>query len=235
MLFDDGSAFDMLYDLAQDKVERFIIMPFLESIYDNGDETDKYWLFLKNGYDSWFYQSYNADVIEGVKEEYHAIERYPLSRYGVSPSSVILSLVLKINNLDNLFSLDAGDDIQYKELIFERLYGELLGSGLEKDDNIIVPVVRLPKEVQNTAGTRRVTRLHRRLIMGKDGKPVEFGYIYNFKFELAITNPDKYSAMKALWENDECPARPIYTAVGQYYQMLKEKHLHATELDDDDF
>ena len=44
--FDEGSAFDMLYDLAQDKVERFIIMPFLASIYDNEGDEDKYWLFL---------------------------------------------------------------------------------------------------------------------------------------------------------------------------------------------
>lgn len=85
ILFDEGSAFDMLYDLAQDKVERFIIMPFLASIFDNEGNEDKYWLFLTKGYDFWVYQIYREDVIEDAKAKYNIHERYPMARYENSP------------------------------------------------------------------------------------------------------------------------------------------------------
>ena len=48
MLFDEGSAFEMLYDLAPDKVERFIIMPYLAQIFGEGTRKEKYWKFLRD-------------------------------------------------------------------------------------------------------------------------------------------------------------------------------------------
>lgn len=73
------------------------------------------------------------------------------------------------------------------------------------------------------------------MILDADDNPVEFGYIYAFKYEFGFTEPDKYSAMKAFWEKDTCPACKIFDDVAKYYQQLKAKYEHANELDDDDF
>lgn len=236
ILFDEGSAFDMLYDLAQDKVERFIIMPFLASIYDNEGDEDKYWLFLTKGYDFWVYQIYRDDVIEDAKAKYNIHERYPMVRYENSPSSVILSLVLKVIGADLQFKTEKpGTDLMYDDLICERLYGELLRGGSGSGNTVIMPLMRVPEEFVNDPERFKEAKLNERLVLDADGKPVEFGYIYAFKYESGLTEPDKHPAMKAFWEKDTCPARKIYDDVGKYYQQLKEKYEHANELDDDDF
>lgn len=236
ILFDEGSAFDMLYDLAQDKVERFIIMPFLASIYDNEGSEDKYWLFLTKGYDFWVYQIYNDRLIEDAKAKYNIHERYPMVRYENSPSSVILSLVLKVIGADLQFKTEKpGAELMYDDLICERLYGELLKGGSGSGNTVIMPLMRVPEEFINDPDRFKDSKFNERLVLDGDGKPVEFGYIYAFKYESVLANPDKYSAMKAFWEKDTCPARKIFDDVAKYYQQLKVKYEHANELDDDDF
>lgn len=236
ILFDEGSAFDMLYDLAQDKVERFIIMPFLASIYDNEGDEDKYWLFLTKGYDFWIYQIYREDLIEDARAKYNIHERHGMIRYENSPSSVILSLVLKVIGADLQFKTEKpGTDLMYDDLICERLYGELLKGGGGSGNTVIMPFMRVPEELINDPERFKDSKLAERLVLDADGKPVEFGYIYAFNYELAITEPDKYSAMKIFWEKETCPARNIYNRVAKYYQMLKEKYEHVNEMDDDNF
>lgn len=229
ILFDEGSAFDMLYDLAQDKVERFIIMPFLASVYDNEGEEDKYWLFLTKGYDFWVYQIYREDLIEDAGAKYNIYKHRDMPHYGNSPSSVILSLVLKVIGADLQFKTEKpGTDLMYDDLICEKLYGELLKGGSGSGNTVIIPPMRVQERFEDA-------KLDECLVLDADGRPVEFGYIYAFKYEFGLTEPDKYPAMKAFWEKDTCPARKIYDAVGKYYQQLKEKYEHANELDDDDF
>jgi hypothetical protein len=236
ILFDEGSAFDMLYDLAQDKVERFIIMPFLALIYDNEGDEDKYWLFLTKGYDFWVYQIYRDDVIEDAKAKYNIHERHGMIRYENSPSSVILSLILKVIGADLQFKTEKpGTDLMYDDLICERLYGELLRGGGGSGNTVIMPLMRVPEEFVKDPEKFKESNLGERLVLDEDGNPVEFGYIYAFKYEFGLTEPDKYPEMKAFWEKDTCPARKIYDDVGKYYQQLKEKYEHANELDDDDF
>lgn len=236
ILFDEGSAFGMLYDLAQDKVERFIIMPFLASIFDNQGDEDKYWLFLAKGYDFWIYQIYREDLIEDARAKYNIHERHGMILYENSPSSVILSLVLKVIGADLQFKTEKpGTDLMYDDLICERLYGELLKGGGGSGNTVIMPLMRVPEELVNDPERFKEAKLDERLVLDANGKPVEFGYIYAFKYESVLTEPDKYPAINAFWEKDTCPARKIYDDVARYYQQLKEKYEHVDELDDDDF
>ncbi len=50
--FNGDIAFDMLYDMIPDKIERFVFLPFLEKIYsdDSGDSKEEYWNFLAKIY-----------------------------------------------------------------------------------------------------------------------------------------------------------------------------------------
>ena len=66
--FVEDSAFDMLYDLAQDNVERFIIMPFLASIYDNEGDEDKYWIFLTKGYFFGYIKSTEIRILKSQEQ-----------------------------------------------------------------------------------------------------------------------------------------------------------------------
>jgi hypothetical protein len=211
-------------------------MPFLASIYDNEGDEDKYWLFLTKGYDFWIYQIYREDVIEDARAKYNIHERHGMLHYENSPSSIILSLVLKVIGADQQFKTEKpGTELMYDDLICERLYGELLRGGSGSGNTVIMPLMRVPEEFVNDPEKFKELKLEERLVLDEDGKPVEFGYIYAFKYESVITDPDKYPAMKEFWEKDTCPARKIYDDVAKYYQQLKEKYEHANELDDDDF
>ena len=236
ILFDEGSAFDMLYDLAQDKVERFIIMPYLASIYDNEGNEDKYWLFLTKGYDLWMYQIYREDVIENVKVKYNVHERHGMLRYDNSPSSVILSMILNIIGEDlQLKTEKPGIELMYDDLIYERFYGEIRKSSTSDGNTVIMPMIRVSEKIINDPKKFKESKLNKRLVLDDDGKPVELGYIYAFKYKFVLDNPDKYPEMKAFWEKDTCSAHKIFERVAVYYQQLKEKYEHANELDDDDF
>ena len=156
--------------------------------------------------------------------------------YENSPSSIILSLVLKVIGADQQFKTEKpGTELMYDDLICERLYGELLRGGSGSGNTVIMPLMRVPEEFVYDPEKFKELKLEERLVLDEDGKPVEFGYIYAFKYESVITDPDKYPAMKEFWEKDTCPARKIFDDVAKYYQKLKEKYEHANELDDDDF
>lgn len=154
-------------------------------------------------------------------------------QYGNYPSSAILSLVLKALNIEQQFKTDIpGPELMYEDHICERLYGELLKDG---SGSGIMPLIRVPEELINDTAKFKESKLHERLLMDTEGKPIEFGYTYAFKYEIVLANPEKYSAIKAFLEKDTCPARKIFDDVGTYYQLLKEKYENANTLDDDDF
>lgn len=158
IFFDEGSTFDMLYDFAQDKVERFIIMSFLASIYNNEGDKDKYWLFLTKGYDLWIYQIYREDLIEDARAKYNIHECRGMICYENSQSSVILSLVLKVIGADLQFKTEKSrTDLMYDNLICERLYGELLKGGGGSENTVIMPLMRVPEEISKHLGVSKDT------------------------------------------------------------------------------
>lgn len=234
MLFDEGSAFQMLYDLAPDKVERFIIMPFLAEIFDEGTAREKYWKFLRDGYSDWVYTILDDDVVAKYREKYNIRERYPRFRNGADASSVVLSLVLEIIGQDeSLVQELSGDEFKYPQLVIERLYGEILHR--DETDVVLMPLYRIPEEFLKDEKTIEEAGLKDKLVLDEVGRPVELGHIYGFEFKLGLEAPESYSALVELWEKESCPARRIFAHVQHYYDVLKDKYAHVDEMDDDDF
>lgn len=74
-------TFYMMYDMITEKVEEFIFLPFLNSLFDKCDEEDGYWTFLEEMYPQITYSS---------EDEYRFLRRV------AEPSSFILSAALEI-------------------------------------------------------------------------------------------------------------------------------------------
>lgn len=234
MLFDEGSAFEMLFDLAPEKVERFIIMPYLALIFDEGTRKQQYWKFLRDGYSGWAYTMLDDEVISQYKEKYDIRERYPRFRNNVEPESAILSLILSLLNLEYSFAMEPeGPKFKYPQIVAESLYGELL----RHDDagTFVMPLFHIPKGVLEDEDVMKDTKFLERLVLDENKKPVELGHIYFFPFGEAISNPEQFPELIELWERDACPAKKIFNHVEHYYKTLQEKYAHVDEMDDDDF
>jgi len=74
-------TFYMLYDMVTEKVEEYIFLPFLASLFGNCDKADGYWTFLEAMYPQITYSS---------EDEYH------FSRRVAEPHSFLLSAILDI-------------------------------------------------------------------------------------------------------------------------------------------
>lgn len=235
MLFDEGSAFEMLYDLAPDKVERFIIMPYLAQIFGEGTRKEKYWKFLRDGYNVWTYILLDDEVIEQYKEKYNILEHYPRFRNNEEPESVILSLIISILHLDGSFAMEpTGSEFKYQNLMAESLFGELIHPH-DDEGTVRMPLFHIPRRVLEDEEAMKKTRLFERIVLDENNKPVELGHIYVFPFTEGLENPEQYPALVELWEKDSCPAKKIFVKVEHYYQSLIDKYAHVNEMDDDDF
>ena len=75
-------TFYMLYDMATEKVEEYILLPFLSSLFDKCNNGDGYWTFLEEMYPQITYSSE---------------DEYRFTRRMAEPRSFILNAVLEIN------------------------------------------------------------------------------------------------------------------------------------------
>lgn len=209
-------------------------MPYLAEIFDEGTKHEKYWKFLRAGYGSWAYTLIDEDVIEQNRQKYNISENYSHFRNTAEPSSVVLSLISTVLGLDAEFELRiSGEEYKYPQLVIDRLYGEL--SYRETSEYVIVPFFRFPKELLKDDAALKKSGILERMILDDDGKPLELGHVYNFNFAAGLIEPEKFAALVKLLESEDTPAKKLFVHVQHYYDVLKDKYLHADELDDDDF
>lgn len=95
-------TFYMLYDMAPEKVEEYILLPFLSSLFDKCNNGAGYWTFLEEMYPQITYSSE---------------DEYRLTRRMAEPQSFILSAVLEINGFfkDRVIRDNTLADLPYYE------------------------------------------------------------------------------------------------------------------------
>ena len=108
--------------------------------------------------------------------------------YENSPSSVILSLILKVIGADLQFKIEKpGTDLMYDDLICERLYGELLrGSG--SGNTVIMSLMRVSKEFVKDLEKFKKFNLGERLVLDENGNPVDLVTFILLSMSLDLPN-----------------------------------------------
>ena len=69
----------------------------------------------------------------------------------------------------------------------------------------------------------------------ESGNPIVIGRDYSADISKIIEEPEKYSVIKGLLENDSADLQRMYRRLERYYQELTEKYKDSDNLDDDDF
>ena len=72
-------------------------------------------------------------------------------------------------------------------------------------------------------------------IITENNEPVVFGYICCISFNEVINNPEKYSKIISIWEDERSPAKAEFYEMKELYENFKTKYSHTEDMDDDDF
>ncbi len=106
-MYSDNTFF-MLYDMVTEKVEEYILLPFLTTLFDKCKKSDGYWTFLEEMYPQ---ITYSSD------------DEYRFSRRFLEPRSFIFSAILAISEF-NRGGIVTGTTLAelpyYEDLVIER-------------------------------------------------------------------------------------------------------------------
>lgn len=231
--YDESSAFDMLYDLAPEKVERFILLPYLEEIYGGTNEQEQYWRFLANGYNSICYIILDKEVSSRYEIDFLPTGRFYREQNLLEPSCIVMYKILKILGKNRNIRIKLEDEkYAYDELMEDKIYAELVKDN--SNEPVITSYIRVSGKKKNEAKYIR-RALADRFKDKEKCDPVLIGVIYIFDFSKGLTHREKYTELVDYLENADCPTRQLFMQVKDYYQDLKERAAKALSMDDDDF
>ena len=221
-----NSAYDMLYDMAQEKVEKFIFLPALTEIFREENDLDNYMIFLVKSYREWSYRRINDSVLKK-----HGLDLY--TNNIIEPKSDLIEWMLKVlgysDDLEPYDSLDYGPD--YEECISGSLYAIHYSTDRGERARVFAydrhELLKMCEE-----GHPQASPIMEILVYDENGKPEEFGCEYVLDFSVAIKDRQRYAEAIKMWTEDSCPAWEIFYILKKYYFLLKERF--ETELEDEE-
>lgn len=234
-IYDDTNALNMLYELAPDRVEQLILLPFLEDIFSGRVGHDSYWQFLLQGYDSITYAVFHKELLSRYhSEDYIVKHREQLLN---APSNILVSQICKILGLSDIFYIDTmGLDTSYQEARVNIIVGSPEPDPFRVEDVSLhnTSVFILPVNYLENSPDYREQILDT-LLKDPMGNPLEFGGDYVLDLELLVTHPERYTEIRSVLEAEEFTLCKIYKHVEEYYNDLKMKYDETADLDDDDY
>lgn len=230
--YDESEAFNMLYELASDKVERFIFLPLLEEIYSEPDKEKSYWTFLKYGYAEIGYTIFDRSIIEKYYKGFSIDGRGDLIN---TPSTVILTKMLRILGIQSEFIKDYnGEPVNYPEFQISAYLAQEIPKR-KKDEKRRLSVLAMPIEFLRDRARFEKSAPFDFSDKDENGNPLEIGHDFSVDVSRIIEEPEKYARIKALLEDEKTELKQMYHRLEQYYLELKEKYKDSDNLDDDDF
>ena len=223
----------MLYDLSPDKVERFILLPYLEEIYNSNNEQEQYWRFLANGYRSFCYILLNKEITNKLSIDFLPRGRFYRDQDLLEPSCIVMFMILKILHESRYIRVKIdGEKFAYDELLEDKLYAEIVKDETEETKITSYALVSNRRNT-NEKYVRRI--FSDKLSRTTQCDTVMLGNVYSFDFSKGLTHRDEYTVLVDYWEAEDCPTRRLFMLVKDYYLELKERASEASLLDDDDF
>ncbi len=209
-------TFDMLYDMIPEKIERFIFLPYLETLVTEcSQKEDEYWEFLERMYPYLTYEE--GDTGEAYFNEaesflYRCIIReecliseldthhngWPKQIYDL-PTKVWVEVYSKF------LEYNAYDEYPDPELIPEHIL----------DSTSIIDENELPYRYTDYFGN-----------------PKQEGIMIEIDINELRENPHRYIALRNHMEHPNFPLFREYQRVKKYYDELKKRTLLETESDD---
>lgn len=211
----DDKVLEMLYDMAQEKVEEFILVPKLEALLDsdgNGSD-DEYWDFLEKAFSNlrcWHeyheYMETDEDTGEEINESYYD---FALDSNGFVSSEILTFIIY--NLLDQFDNLD-----------------EVLDGTYYDNETIMAKV---PKIIADFKQAEVLDADRRKQIDEPESNHEIFEYPcftkvdedYWFSVEAVRQNPEQYSELLTVLGDDDFRYKRLYFALIEFLTGLKSK------------
>ncbi len=231
---EDEGAFMMMYDLDPENVEKFVLYPYLDKIFNSNSkgEREQFWSYISKGYSEWQFPLLYSDRMKkyGIDNDHILfLERSG----GLSAKSVIQIKLTKMLSRDydsprDLSSLTI-EDINKPESML------LIGRDFTERNagEIGIRLFPVPSDENEMKTLRQLTSLSK--IITENNEPVVFGYICCISFNEVINNPEKYSKIISIWEDERSPAKAEFYEMKKLYEKFRIKYSHTEDMDDDDF
>lgn len=220
-------ALSMLHDLAPEKVEQFIILPFLDKIWGDEhadeDEETKFWRFMYSAYGGFFFYV----IKDEFKAQYEAKESSFFDFNGCMVNSIIYELISKLNELPPVIPYSgAVDQFADRQLISE----VLVERHTEKNGS---KMMLLPFPVRAFDEEDRVHRRYGSLFFDAEGNSLVRGFRYRFHFASIFEGTVKNTPLMEALAREDSKFKKVYNKIKQYYMWLRQESIQND--DDDDF
>ncbi len=219
-------ALSMLHDLAPEKVEQFIILPFLDKIWgdENIDEDAKFWKFMYTAYGGFFFYVIN----DAFKGQYEAKENTFTDFNGCVVSSIIYELISKLNELRPVIVYpDSVDQFADQSLISDVLVEQQIGKNSSQPMLLPLPIRILDSGSENNG------KKYEGLLYDAKGNSLVRGYRYRFHFGSIFEGNAKNTPLMEALAREDSKFKKVYNKIKQYYMWLRQESVQKA--DDDDF
>ena len=237
-------SLSMLYELSPEKVDRFIIIPFLSQTFDLPEEF-QYWDFLERNFGNLkfikhrdlseikelFGLKFNSIKYIGIGQlNTYYLELAGMFTYREKHISALTPFIFKhfeifpLIKWDSYYENDPTIDGfgEHDELSSINIIGDSL---IKEDEGQIVETIQPLYEAHPEDIACR---------KAENGDPIILGHLYEFDYTLGKTDPDKYPDIVAYLSDDSHPCRQTFKLIKSIYVQLTEKYKYS-DLWDDDF
>ena len=219
--YDKWVAFKMLYEIAPEKTEIHLFLPFLEQIFRGKDDDEAFVQFLILGYDKINYMVLHQERIKEFRPPAGIMSQIDIGELN-EPKTIILSVMYSIMKEFNFVRIVTYSEQAYlQEAVQAAVVGEYANVHFKGDEGEklllrIVPVAEY--EADTFAEKQDISRL----IHDKNGI-VKFGdecYLHMNEVSVSL---DKYkNIVKALAE-EESTMKQLFNKVKLYYSEILAK------------
>lgn len=224
--FRNMDALKMLYEIADEKVETCLLLPYLDSIFRGKLDEEAFLRYLSYGYGDITYLRLNKPQIDRFMREPIKAEKFDVVPDQNYPKNIIIGLLYDILDLPNTFVLGSMDEqVERDENTTHYIAGFYDNVGISEMEDVRHTWLRaLPLLIEHIGDNQYIQDMENIPFPVSDynkGSAAIFGYVYRVDPLSLLDKPDKRSEFLEMCESGG--VRDVYERVKEYYRTLVEK------------
>lgn len=224
--FRNLDALIMFHEIADEKVETCILLPYLESIFKGKSDDEAFLRYLSYGYGEVKYILLDKPQIDRFLKKPPQAEKFDMIPEPNHPKNVIIGLLYDILDLPNTFVIGSMDEIVAPD---ESTTHYIAGfyDNVEDSENEDIQhrwLRALPLMIEHIGDNQYIQDMESVPFPVSDdstGHAAVFGYAYKVDPLSLLDKPDKQKAFLEVC--NDASVRSIYETVKEFYQTVAEK------------
>lgn len=223
--FRNLDALRMFYQIAEDKVEVCILLPYLESIFKGKSDEEAFLRYLSYGYGEITYLLFDKPKLDDYIGRKKTVEKFDFMPTGNAPQNIVMGLVQDILDVPNTFVIGSFDETVDPTGATHFITGFYECDRDEEDWQF-----KGPKWIKGLKFEMRYVHDRQYLqdleftpfpITDDNGYAVDFGYVYKVNPLSLLEQPKKQKEFLEVCSGGE--VRSTYEAVKAFYLEIAAK------------